>query len=310
MEKYQGWIYPGFPAQNSPTTYRQNKIDVLKPEYFTITDSGILSLIQYVATNPSETSNAYSIQNVADIKANSSEQYVTVSSGITGMRNFFQISSSQKNTINILVSFVVDNGLTGIEIDFENFGQWTSTDYANYKNLLIALSKALHAKGKKLSVCGPTWSGDPSISPFPNWNYADFVSLGIDQMCPMIYDNQYDVGGGAPVCPFAWLESWAKYLLTIFGPEVLVAGIPAYGYTATSGKWDIKILTLDQVKALNGYSSATRDPASGEMILNVGNKVFVSSDSTSLDLKRQILIKCGVKYVSVWHLGGNDWFTS
>ncbi|RKO94688.1 hypothetical protein BDK51DRAFT_49786 [Blyttiomyces helicus] len=272
MEKYQGWIYPGYPAQNSAATYPQNKSDVLKPEYFTITDSGILSLIQYFPTNPSDTSNAFSIQNIADIKANSSEQYVT------------------NNAINILVSFVVDNALTGIEIDFENFGQWTSTDYTNYKNLLMALSKDLHAKGKKLSVCGPTWSGDPAISPFPNWNYSDFVSLGIDQMCPMIYDNQYDVGGG--------------------GPVFLVAGIPAYGYTATSGKWDIKILTLDQVKALNGYSSATRDPNSGEMILNVGDKVFVSSDSTSLDLKREVLIKCGVKYVSVWHLGGNDWFTS
>lgn len=308
--KYCAWIYPGAPATNAPDTYKKYKIDMLRPEYFTVTEAGILTRVDEDKSNLYATANAFSEANVAEVRKYSKEQMVTVSSGAEGMRKFLSNSEAMKKGVQTLVDFVVKYGLTGIDIDFEQFSSWTADDYKLFKSFMLLLGNSLHSKVKKLALCGPMWTSPFNESPFPNFDYKDFKTLPVDYISPMTYDYQYDYGGGAAVCPIDWLTSWAVNMKKLFPVNKLIMGIPSYGYTATTGKWDIKILTLEQIRRANGYSGGRRDGKSGEVFKQVGNKMFVSNDTVSLGLKRDALVKQGITMISVWHLGGNDFLAA
>ncbi|KAI9001606.1 glycoside hydrolase superfamily [Gaertneriomyces semiglobifer] len=308
-ESLQAWIYPGNPATDVALTYKNKKIDVLKPEYFTIETNGKIKQINENAKDLGSSVNGYSSSNLKDLKQYSKEIYITVSAGPEGTHNLVSDDKKSQNAINTLVNFVVKEDVTGVDIDFEGFGGWSVQDYKDYKTFLTNLGNALHEKGRKLQLCGPMWTSSFEYPPFPFWNYADFVDLPIDQMVPMTYDYHYDQGGGTPVSPLGWLKEWSIKMLALFGPDRLVIGLPSYGYTASVGQWDIKILTLSQIKAQNGYEGGVRDGNSGEVFKIVGNKVWVSNDQTSLNIKAAVVRSLGVKHLSVWHLGGgNEWF--
>lgn len=51
------------------------------------------------------------------------------------MDTFFETALTRNDDVGTLVQFVVTNELTGIELDFEDFGGWSVASYANYKNL-------------------------------------------------------------------------------------------------------------------------------------------------------------------------------
>jgi len=302
-------VYPGAPAMDADQTYKTNKIDVLRVEYFRLQSTGVLQQLNEDPGNLSGTKNAFSAANVKDIKAYSSEQLVTVAGDHEGLR---ALSAAGKITtaVSTLTAFVVKNGLTGVDIDIEGFGSWTAVDYTTYKSFLKALSTAMHSSGKKLAVCFPNWSSPFDQPPLTcGWKWGDFVPFDIDYVTPMMYDWQWDQGGGTPVAPIAWISEWSTRLITIFGADKLVIGLPSYGYVGTRGKWDIKILTLEQIKAVNGYDGGKRDAASAEVFKDLGGKVYVSNDSISLNAKRKAAEAKGIKMFAVWHLGGrNEWF--
>ena len=306
-----GWIYPGAPAtttnnaynNNPQTVYSQNHIDIIRAQYFSVNADGTISL-QSQTADLSSTANAYSAGNVADIKAHSTQQYTTVSGSFPGIQQLWSSATNVNNSILTLVQFVVSSQITGVDIDFEDFGSWVASDYTSFKSFITALGNALHAVNKKLIICGPTWSG--TTSPFV-FKYSDFVSLPIDYISPMTYDNMWDNGAGSAICPLDWLKMWTNNMLAIFPVSKIIIGIPAYGYSGTTGKYDIVTKTLNQIKALN-LTGATRDSASGEMMATVGNKSYVYNDQTSMGIKKALVTSLGVTIVSVWHLGGNDFF--
>lgn len=304
--QYGAWIYPGAPATNAPLTYRTNHIDVLRPQYFTLQADGTLKLLTENQSDLVDTANAFSQNNIKDIQAHSTEQYVTVAGNdLASLRILFQ---NPLPTIKMLCRFLVQYNMTGIDIDFEGIGGWTTKDFTNYKSFLSDLGTRLHMYHKRLTVCTPVWTTDPHSPPFV-WHYPDLVSLPIDGITAMVYDYQWDYGAGTPVTPISWLTTWATYLLSIVGPDRLIIGIPSYGYTGTKGKYNIANKTLDQIKAAGKYDTTKRDAESGEIInVSTDGTVWVANDTYSLDKKRDALVKCGVTKVCVWHLGGNAWF--
>jgi len=307
IEKYHAWIYPGAPATNASNEYKVNKIDVLRVEYFTINENGGLDMLLENPRDLEGTCNAFSQHNIADIKAYSSEQLVTISCGnIESLRKLFTTPTHVIRTLN---AFVNQWNLTGIDIDFEGIGSWTNVDYTSFKQFIKQLGDLLHIYHKKLAVCTPVWSNVPPnrLPPF-QFNYNDFISLPIDYVTPMIYDYQFDMGAGTPVQPIAWVKEWIQFLLPLFGKDKLVIGIPSYGYTGTLGLWDIKIQTKEQIIAAGKYDVNKRSVDDMEIINIVGNKVWVSNDTISLRAKRTTCEKLGITQLSVWHLGGNSWF--
>lgn len=301
----QAWIYPGPTTCNVERELKSGAVSltVLKPEYFTLNESGELTLL----TESNVGCNGYSQENVALIKQFSQEQYVTVSGRIDFMRPFLR-NGSRLQSEQQLVSFVVDNGMTGIEIDFEDFSSWTKEDYSLYLQFIESLGKQLQAKGKNLLVAGPPVSNSIEEAYYP-FRYADFTKMPVHQIVVMAYDYQADQGNGEPVAPNSWVEGIIAYMKQVM-PDIsrVVMGIPAYGYTGTQGSFQSKLLTLQEAQKVSGFSQAVRDPNSFEMRSITGNIVLFYQDTISLQKKRQLVESQGITAISIWHLGGNAWF--
>jgi spore germination protein YaaH len=299
----QAWIYPGDPACNSNSEYSDGRqIDTLKPEYYTVENNGALRQL----TVDVDGCNGYSPSNVADIKAHSSYQYVTVSGSLINFRKLLSSSALQNSAIKTLTNFTVATDFTGVEIDWENFSTWTKTDYTNYKNFLTALQNSLHTQGKLLIIDAPAIS-DSTYQSYFQFKYEDFSD--IDYVSIMAYDYQYDFGVGSPVAPEFWTKNvinWAKDRLDI---NKIIIGIPTYGYHGILGTYNMVIDTHDQSTGYPGYSTRKLDE-DGEEAWMVGNTYYVVQATSTLDRKKALIESMGIKNISAWHLGGNLWFSN
>ena len=101
--------------------------------------------------------------------------------------------ASRTAFINNLVNAAVQSGVDGIHLDIED---GASTYRAGFSQLVIQLSGALHAAGKKLSVFTPAFTSNAQMSTGINdWSvleqYADRIELGA-------YDLNFDAGANVP----------------------------------------------------------------------------------------------------------------
>ena len=300
------WIYPGPPAENADEEYSDGRVlHFLKPEYYTVDSSGVLQQVTAAVYGQ----NGYSVANAADVKAHSVYQYFTVSANATTTAALVNSATNRTNAISTLVSFCQTIDFTGVELDWEGFGSWTTETYENYKQFVSDLSSALHVVGKKLMIDGPP-IGSTLEQSYYKFKYEDFNSLGVDYLCVMAYDYQWDYGGGAAVAPNTWVVNictWAKSKITDINK--IVIGLPSYGYHATTSGYDITIDTKTESSGYTGYGTAARDSNSYEMMWTNAGISYVYQDSTGLNSKRDLIEAQGILFISVWHLGGNDWFT-
>lgn len=300
------WIYPGGQSCSAKNEYSDGrKIDILKPEYFMINEAGQLTLI----LENKGTCNGYSAANIVSLKKYSKEQYATISSSYAVSMDIFLTAALKDGTdIKTLVDFTVKNNLTGIEIDFEDFGGWTNPMYLNYKQFITKLGNALHEKKKKLIIDGPATANAVEEAWYP-WRYADFNTLPIDRLVVMTYDYQYDQGSGQPITPISWLQNTIKWTLGRFpNKNKITVGLPSYGYKGIIGTQKFSLLTYNQIKKEPGFLTATRDSSSFEMTWQNGDNVYFYQDGESMTKKLQTIQNAGVNSVSIWHLGGNLWF--
>jgi len=299
----QGWIFPD-KAIDATSDIIANKADVLKPEYYTLNDDGTL---RQLTTG----FNAYSATNVALVKAHSKQQFVTVSGGSTGM-GMLTASRALTNTfVTAMLTFLQSSGFTGVEIDFEDFGSWTAPQYAAYQNFIKILGNALHAQGYKLMVDGPAIS-DNVYQGYYLWKYEDMNNLPIDAIVAMAYDYMYDQGVGTPVAPLEWIAGICQWMTSkISDPSRIVIGLNSYGYhSSTKAAKNIIEDTYEQSMNFPGFSTAVRDSSSGEMMWsNPDGSFYDYSDSVTLQGKLNVVQSLGIPNVSVWHLGGNQWFS-
>jgi spore germination protein YaaH len=302
--KVMAWLFPSKVICSSAAEYSDGrKIDFLKPEYFTVSDSGSLTLL----TAASKGCNGFSAANAASVKAHSTYQFVTVSSALGGMQALTATPASRSAASIKLTEFAIENGFTGIEIDFEDFGSWDAATYQNYLAFINELGGSLHASGKQLMVDVPP-IGTPVEQGYYPLTYQDIAATPTDYIVVMAYDNQYDQGVGAPIAPNAWVESiitWSKKYIPM---NRLVIGIPNYAYSGRAGSYTPARTTYSDIKTLPGFSTALRDTSSTERTFTYGGKKYFYVDSASLDAKRTLIESYGIRYISVWALGGNPWF--
>jgi spore germination protein YaaH len=301
----QAWIYPGSPACNAPNEYKDGRnIDTLKPQYFKLDATGVLIEL----TTAADGCNAYSPANAAEIKQYSKHQYVTIAGNRASMNALITDQTKMTNAITTIKNFLQTVGFTGAEIDFEGFARWTPQQYSGYKNFLTQLGDTLHQSGYKLMIDGPAVVADSTSS--YQWHYEDFNALPVDYVVVMEYDWQYDFGAGTPVAPLARERDVTQRIIEkITDINKIVIGIPAYGYHGQTGGYTITIDTNAQSQTYPGYNTATRDGASAEMLFATGGVSYDYADSQTLNTKRSLIESLGIKNVSVWHLGGNQWFS-
>lgn len=304
--KIGAWVYPGSPAQNADEEYTDGRvIHKLKPEYYTVNSSGVLVQL----TDPTNGENAYNSANALEVKSFSEEQYFVVSANAANTAALVNNATNVTNAINTLVAFVQTIGFTGVELDWEGYSTWSSTTYGNYKTFANSLGTALHAVSKKLIVDGPPIT-NATEQGFYLWHYEDFDALAVDYIVMLLYDYQYDFGAGQSVQPTAWMRNGVAWIKSkIVDVNKIVIGMPSYGYHGTTGGFTITVDTKTQSAARTGYGTATRNADHEMTWINAGTS-SVYQDTTGLNLKREDIEDEQVKNISVWHLGGNDWFSS
>lgn len=307
-KKIMAWIYPGEPACTALTELKDGRrIDVVKVEYFRVDNQGNLAFLD----EEKHGCNAYSASSLETIKTYSKEQYVTVASIDSNSMALFMQKDSETNVhTDALVKFVVDKGMTGVEIDFEDFGGWDASLYSGYKAFIQRLGTGLHENGKKLIIDGPAVS-NAIEEKWYQWRYEHFVNLPVDYVTVMAYDYQFDHGVGEPVSPLEWLEDVIDWTTSKFpNKNKLVIGIPSYGYYGTIGQNKQTIATYLQISRYPGFATAQRDQKSGEMMWTNGDNFYLYQDSESINLKLKSITSKGINNVSVWHLGGNKWLSN
>ncbi|WP_131781014.1 glycosyl hydrolase family 18 protein [Legionella gresilensis] len=301
----QGWIYPGNPACNAKNEYTDGRvIQVLKPEYFTVTGVGVLKRLNVADAG----CNAYSKKNVKSIKAHSQQQFVTISANASSMVALTSSAKKRANAINKLINFIKTTNFTGVELDFEEFGSWTDKNYRDYKLFIMELGNALWLINSQLMIDGPPISNSTEQS-YYKWRYEDFNDLPVNYIVVMAYDYQYDYGVGTPIAPNTWVIDIINYVKDkVEDINKIVIGIPAYGYHGITGSYKIKLDTFEQSKSYPGFSLAVQDPSSFEYFWQHENTTYFIQTSDSLNRKKALIEAAGIKHISVWHLGGNQWF--
>ncbi|QMU70051.1 glycosyl hydrolase family 18 protein [Streptacidiphilus sp. P02-A3a] len=314
------WMYPGSSGDSqcsAPAEYADNRVinGALKPEYWTVTGKGKVSL----ETTAQGLCNAYSQANVADLKAHSAAQYPTVSGMTTADVHALVSSSANRGAaVSQLTSLVVGNQLSGVDVDLEDYWSWSTADFHNYLTFLGQLATALHAQGKRLLVDAPAMTSDAAF-----YNYAAVSAEGVDELEIMAYDEEYDTAPGdtcLPITPLAWLRQVTQYAQSqVPDPSKLTIGLPSYGISSPD-PCDLNNITgniqYSQMEQSPGFSTdpaviaARRDPSSGEIRWIDNGTLYDYVDSTALDDKLAVLTSLGVTQVSVWSLGGgNPWFS-
>jgi spore germination protein YaaH len=299
------WIYPGPPTCDVMNEYKDGReIDTLKPQYYTLDTSG--TLIQLTTEN--DGCNAYSWKNVLEIKKYSKHQYVTISGNTESMDVLVTNQTKMAQAVTTLKTFLDTVKFTGVEIDFEGFPHWTPRQYNGYKKFLTQLGDTLHQHGYKLMIDGPAVLADDSSH--YQWRYEDFRTLPVDYLVVMEYDWQYDFGVGTPVAPLAREQDVTRAVIgKIIDINKIVVGIPSYGYHGEAGGDSITIDTHEQTQTYSGYTTAKRDYSSAEMMFTSEGVFYDYADSQTLNAKRSLIEDLGIQNISVWHLGGNLWFS-
>ncbi|MCX4809325.1 glycosyl hydrolase family 18 protein [Streptomyces sp. NBC_01239] len=317
----QTWLYPGSTGDTTCTAkseYADNRVKsgALNPEYWSVGGNGAVTL----ETTADGSCNTYSAANVADLKAHSAYQYPTLS-GMTTADVHALVSSNSTRTAAVtkVTSLVSDAGLSGVDVDLEDYWSWSTADFTNYKTFLKQLATALHAKGKRLQVDAPAMTEDASF-----YDYAAVAATGADDVVIMAYDEEFDTASGArclPISPYDWLKKVTTYAQSkVTDPSRLIIGLPSYGYSAPD-PCDLDSVTgniqFSDMKKSPGFSSnpttteSRRDASSGEIRWVSGGVLYDYVDSVAMDRKLAVLKGLGVTKVSVWSLGGgNPWFSN
>ena len=318
--RFQTWLYPGGPGEPACTAaaeYADDRVKTgsLNPEYWSVRSNGSVTL----ETTDDGTCNAYSPHNVADLKAHSAYQYPTLS-GMTAADIHALVSSETKRTAAIrkITSLVVGAGLSGVDVDLEDYWSWSAADFTGYKTFLSRLAASLHSHRKRLQVDAPAMTEDASF-----YDYAAVSATGVDDLVIMAYDKEYDTESGKaclPIAPYGWLTKVATYAQSkVPDPSRLIIALPSYGYIAPDPCDTSAIkgnIHFSDMKKSPRFATAPatvenrRDPSSGEIRWTSGGKLYDYVDKTAMDRKLALLTSLGVTKVSVWTLGGgNPWFT-
>lgn len=299
----QAWFYPSNDTCSASAEIADGRhIDVLKPQYFSLNDDGTLKQLTTGC-------NAYSAANVALVKQYSTQQYVTISGDTAGMEALATNRNLTSTFLSALYSFLDTSGFTGVELDFEGFGQWTPQQYADYKALVTVVGNAMHAIKCKLMIDAPAIS-DATYQNYYQFKYEDFNNIPqVDYIVSMAYDEMYDTGAGTPVASLAWINNICQWMLNkITDHSKIIVGVNSYGYHGAAKSYNITKDTYQQSTQLPGFNTAKRDASSGEMVWAQGGISYDYSDSVSIQGKINAILNNGIQAVSVWHLGGGNKF--
>jgi hypothetical protein len=315
----QGWFYPD--GTDVFTDIAGQNFHTLKPIWYEVDPSGGDIGTLDLRTVALYGAYGYSHANATTTRESSVEQFVTVSGNDPEIHTLTASPSLSATAIAQLVAFATSTGFTGIELDWEGFGDWTAGESEDYVDFVRLLTSEAHRYGLKTMIyLPPIWnscsncesgSGDEwdsaNSSSYYEIAYEDFEDVPVDYIVLPAYDYHFDYGAGRPNSPLKWQDeiiNFAKSRIT--DHDRLILGIPAAGYGGATGGFSFAAYTYDDISAVTGFGGASRDTESGELTWTNGGNSYFISDSEALNIKRERAEANGIKRVTVWHIGGNQ----
>ena len=241
-------------------------------------------------------------------------------------------TSSRKAHEDDIVSMVVRNNFSGIDIDYEN--KRLSTKYY-FSAFIKELSVKLTAKNKDL-VCTIEPRTPPSslyrIPPANIEHVNDYVVLNkyCDEVRIMTYDQTNvdlklnDTKGTrelyAPVADTDWVKKVIVETSKIISKKKLMLGVATYGYvwkvdmtTATTTFSKVRAISDPDARALalaNGVNLGDSHNSAGERSFSYrknGNLYYVSwSDANSVAEKVKLAKSLGIKGIAIFKIDGKE----
>lgn len=148
------------------------------------------------------------------------------------LSNLIADPTSQSAIVNTIMNLITSNSFDGIDLDFENFAYvdpistWPTTE-VRWVQFISALSTAMHAQGKILSITTPPLF-DPATGKKGYYLYAwSQIASMIDQLHIMAYD--YSTTSPGPIGPIGWTTNAITYAISVVPASKVYVGIPGYG---------------------------------------------------------------------------------
>jgi spore germination protein len=208
----------------------------------------------------------------------------------------------RRRTIEDIVSFVVENNFSGINIDYENI---PPEDRSALNSYMRELASILHSHGKivTIDVSGKTWD-DTS-----GWGGAwDYRALGeaCDYVCIMCYDYHWSGSEAGPIGPLDWLREVVKYALSTIPREKIVIGIPFYGYRwlGRNGVGLTFKQALETAKSVNTLVFFSEKD--GEYHYSYDSYEVWFQGAKSVELKISTVLSHGIDKIAAWRVGQED----
>lgn len=291
-----GWQY-GQSEEEYKKSIMQSDVNILSPRWYflnsdgSITDNTSPSLIKWAKQKDKK---------VWAMFGNRSNQEAT--------HQLLSSSARSAAAIDEITQRVVDNGINGINLDFENVAP---TDRAAFTSFTANLAKKLHSVGTVLSVdVSPNFNSD--------WTEAfDYKELGksADYIVLMGYDEHwYGSIYPGPIASLAWVETGLDTLLSDVPNSKVILALPFYNrdWTLdTNGKstssQDISLSEQSAIlssKALNSiWDKELGQYTTAYWQNGVKHRLWIE-DSRSLSLKYEMALDRGVAGFAYWHIGG------
>lgn len=257
---------------------------------------------------------------------------ITDGTGYRRMAAVMKSDSLRRAHVNQLVNKVVDEGLDGIDLDYEGFAfsdgssTWATTRPA-WVQFVKDLSDKLHANGKILTTAVPPMYNDRYDGTSGYWVY-DYKRIApyMDNIRIMTYDYSWSKPG--PIAPVAWVRSVAKFAKTQVPADKIQLGVPTYGYSwvvshncpsgaSVLGKVAIDMKSIDSVVSANGGSPEwIADKAESRYVYNrtytVNGKKCTAKREAWLPSVKSVMARAkvageeGLGGVAFWTIGGED----
>lgn len=161
--------------------------------------------------------------------------------------------SSAANAVNQLVSYIVDEGYDGLDIDMEGV---PADDRAALTAFVGRLSAALRAQGKMVTMAVPAKSREVTTGWAGAYDYAA-LSPHLDLVVIMSYAYSTSSTPPGSTAPYDWVDRVAAYSASQFSPEKVLLGVAFYGYDWNTTMGGLaKALRYPQAAALAGAYGA------------------------------------------------------
>lgn len=291
-----GWQY-GQSEEEYKQSIMQSNVNILSPRWYFLDADG--SLTDYTSTALIQWAKQKD-KKVWAMFGNRSNQEAT--------HRLLSSSARSAAAIDQITQRVVDYGIHGINLDFENVAPG---DRAAFTAFTANLAKKLHAVGAVLSVdVSPNFNSD--------WTAAfDYKALGksADYIVLMGYDEHWygSIHPGS-VASFSWVETGLDTLLSDVPSSKIILALPFYtrDWTLNSkgnstSAQDISLPAQSSIISKKALTT-TWDRSRGQYTTaywQSGLKHLIwLEESRSLSLKYEMALERGVAGFAYWHIGG------